>query len=171
MNIDTSIQLPLPLPMAKPWKIKEVAVTYVAEARHDWPVLNDAARVADVYRRVVTGASWYDPERESFVVFLLNRKNRIKGWSMVSIGTASSSLVHPREVFRAAIVASASAVICMHNHPSGDPSPSAADIQVTRQLRDAGRVIDIDFLDHVIIGHPSDSAGRGYYSFRDAGVL
>lgn len=109
---------------------------------------------------------------EKFWVLCLNRKNRLLRQHEATSGTASSSLVHPREVFREAIRAGASAVICAHNHPSGDPSPSAADIQVTRQLREAARAVDIDLLDHVIIGHrAADPAGRGYYSFRDAGVL
>lgn len=109
---------------------------------------------------------------EKFWVLCLNRKNRLLRRHEATSGTASSSLVHPREVFREAIRAGASAVICVHNHPSGDPAPSAADIQVTRQLREAARAVDIELLDHVIVGRSSvDPAGRGYYSFRDAGVL
>lgn len=109
---------------------------------------------------------------EKFWVMCLNRKNRLIRLHEATSGTASSSLVHPREVFREAIRLAASAVICVHNHPSGDPAPSAADIQVTRQLREASRAVDIDLLDHVIIGKKAvDPAGRGYYSFRDAGVL
>lgn len=109
---------------------------------------------------------------EKFWVLCLNRKNRLLRQHEATSGTASSSLVHPREVFREAIRAGASAVICVHNHPSGDPSPSAADIQVTRQLREASRAVDIDLLDHVVIGtRAADPARRGYYSFRDAGVL
>jgi DNA repair protein RadC len=109
---------------------------------------------------------------EKFWVLCLNRKNRLLRQHEATSGTASSSLVHPREVYREAIRSGASAVICVHNHPSGDPAPSAADIQVTRQLREAARAVDIDLLDHVIIGiRANDPAGRGYYSFRDAGVL
>jgi DNA repair protein RadC len=109
---------------------------------------------------------------EKFWVLCLNRKNRLLRQHEATSGTASSSLVHPREVYREAIRSGASAVICVHNHPSGDPAPSAADIQVTRQLREAARAVDIDLLDHVIIGiRANDPARRGYYSFRDAGVL
>ena len=80
--------------------------------------------------------------------------------------------MHPREVFRAAIETSASAVVCVHNHPSGDPSPSAADVRVTRTLREAAQTVDIALLDHVIVGDAAhDPTGLGYYSFRDAGVL
>lgn len=83
-----------------------------------------------------------------------------------------SGLAHPREVFRAAIRYGATAVVCVHNHPSGDPAPSAADVQVTRQLRDAAKAVDIELLDHVIVGRAAaDPRGFGYYSFREAGVL
>ncbi len=123
-----------------------------------------AAYMRDAYEQ--------NPLNESFWVITLNRKNYPTGRTMISLGTLTSSLAHPREVFRAAVMASAAAIIVTHNHPSGDPAPSAADVQVTRQLRDASRVLDIDLLDHVIIGSPQeDPTGRGFYSFREAGVL
>jgi DNA repair protein RadC len=76
------------------------------------------------------------------------------------------------QLFRPAIIAAAAAVIVSHNHPSGDPAPSAADVTVTRTLRDAARILDIDLLDHVIVGDKAaDPTGRGYYSFREAGVI
>ncbi|MBL9215203.1 MAG: DNA repair protein RadC [Opitutaceae bacterium] len=109
---------------------------------------------------------------EKFWVLCLNRRNRLLKQVEVTSGTATSSLVHPREVFREAVRLGATAVVCVHNHPSGDPSPSAADLQVTRQLRDAARIIDIELMDHVVIGRPEiDPHGLGYYSFRLAGVL
>lgn len=109
---------------------------------------------------------------EKFWVLCLNRKNRLLRQVEVTSGTATSSLAHPREVFRAAIRHGATAVVCVHNHPSGDPAPSAADVQVTRQLRDAAKAVDIDLLDHVIVGRAAaDPLGRGFYSFREAGVL
>lgn len=112
------------------------------------------------------------PMHEVFYVILLNRKNRPLGRIAITSGTATAALAHPREVFRPAILAGATAIICSHNHPSGDPSPSAADLQLTRQLREASRTVDIDFLDHVILGHAeADPANLGYYSFRSAGLL
>ena len=111
-------------------------------------------------------------EVEKFWALSLNRKNRLLKLSEVTSGTASNSLVHPREVFREAIRQGASALICVHNHPSGDPSPSAADIKVTRQLREAASVVSIDLLDHVVIGSQvADPRGQGYYSFQEAGLL
>lgn len=112
------------------------------------------------------------PEQEHFYVLLLNRKNGIKGRSLVTVGTATSSLVHPREVFRPAVAASAASIIAVHNHPSGDPSPSSADIQVTRQLREAAKVMAIELLDHIVIGDKeNDPRGQGFYSFKEAGLL
>lgn len=109
---------------------------------------------------------------EKFWILCLNRKNRLLRLATITTGTANSSLVHPREVFREAIRQSASAIIAVHNHPSGDPQPSRADIQVTRQLKQAAAVIGIDLLDHVIVGNVSeDPVLRGYYSFQDAGLL
>lgn len=111
-------------------------------------------------------------EIEKFWACCLDRKNRLIRQVEVTSGTATASLVHPREVFREAIRLSASALIAVHNHPSGDPAPSRADIRVTRQLREAAQVIGIDLLDHIIIGQRNrDPQGLGFYSFNDAGLL
>jgi len=112
------------------------------------------------------------PMHEVFYVILLNRKNRPLGRIAITSGTATAALAHPREVFRPAIIGGATAIICAHNHPSGDPAPSSADIQLTRQLREASKTVDIDFIDHVILGHADcDPTGLGYFSFRSAGLL
>jgi len=109
---------------------------------------------------------------EKFWVLSLDRKNRFLQLEEISSGTATASLVHAREVFRPVLLASATALICVHNHPSGDPDPSRADIQVTRQLRSAAHVLQVDLLDHVIIGRTEDDPhGQGFYSFADAGLL
>jgi DNA repair protein RadC len=131
------------------------------------PILNKPVLVRDYLVPLAAGLPV-----EKFWVLCLNRKNRLLKLVEVTSGTATSSLAHPREVYREAIRQSATSVICVHNHPSGDPAPSAADVQVTRQLRDASRAVDIELLDHVIIGDPAaDPSGRGYYSFRESGVL
>lgn len=91
-------------------------------------------------------------DREHFVTLMLDAKNRVIGIHTVSIGTLSSALVSPREVFKAAILANAASIILGHNHPSGDTSPSPEDIQVTETLKQAGKLLDIDVLDHVIVG-------------------
>ena len=112
------------------------------------------------------------PMTEVFYVILLNQKNKPLGRLAVTSGTVCGTLVHPREVFRPAIVGGASAIICAHNHPSGDPAPSAADVTVTRQLREADKIVGISVLDHIVLGRPEcDPAGLGYYSFRTAGLI
>lgn len=131
------------------------------------PVLNRPELIAQYFAPIIQGL-----EVEKFWVACLNRKNRLKKLVEVTSGTATSSLAHPREVFRAAIREGATAIVCVHNHPSGDPGPSAADVQVTRQLRDAAKTVDIELLDHVIVGSPgADPRGKGYSSFREAGLL
>ena len=104
-----------------------------------------------------------DLRRESFHVLLLDGRHRLIATREVSVGTLTASLVHPREVFRDAIRNAASALVLVHNHPSGDPSPSAEDRSVTERLRSAGLLLGIRVLDHVIV------ADSGYFSFREAG--
>ena len=109
---------------------------------------------------------------EKFWALCLDRKNQLIKMETITQGIADASLAHPREVFQAAIRRGASALIAAHNHPSGDPTPSAADVAVTRRLREASKVVEIDLLDHVVIGDPSiDPRGLGYYSFHDAGMI
>lgn len=92
-------------------------------------------------------------DREHFYIVLLNNKNMVIGKELISIGDLNSSIVNPREVFKKAIKKSAKSIILVHNHPSGNPDPSKADIMVTRRLIDAGEILDINVLDHIIIGH------------------
>ena len=94
-----------------------------------------------------------------------NTRKRVKGHQLVSIGTMDTILVHPREVFRLAIIAAASAVIVMHNHPSGESTPSEADIKVTRDLIRAGQLLKLELIDHVVIGNSNFSSLRalGYF--------
>lgn len=102
-------------------------------------------------------------KKEVFKVILLNTKNEIITDINVSIGTLNSSIVHPREVFVGAIKKSANSVILMHNHPSGDPFPSAEDINITKRLKKSGDIIGIEVLDHIIIGDGI------YYSLKEKG--
>jgi DNA repair protein RadC len=102
-------------------------------------------------------------DREEFLVVPLDTKNRVLGFHVVSVGSLGASLVHPREVFKIAILANAASVILVHNHPSGDPEPSAEDRRVTERLKEAGELVGIPVLDHVVIGD-----GR-YVSFTDRG--
>ena len=89
---------------------------------------------------------------EHFIVMLLNTKNRVTAVSPVSTGSLNASIVHPRELFQRAILGNAASLILAHNHPSGDPTPSPEDIELTKRLVDAGKLLDISVLDHIIIG-------------------
>ncbi len=100
-----------------------------------------------------------------FYVLTLNAQSRVVSCQEVTRGILNSSLVHPREVFRLAIAEGAAGIVVVHNHPSGDATPSADDRAVTKQLVDAGRIIDIPVYDHVVIG------GSRYVSFAEAGLL
>jgi len=119
----------------------------------------DAARTA----RELVGD---DLDREVFGILLVNTRNRITAMHIVSVGTLNGAYVHPREVFKAAILGNAAAIILFHNHPSGDPEPSHEDRQLTRRLTDAGRILGIEVLDHVILG---DEAR--YFSFKERGLI
>lgn len=113
-----------------------------------------------------------NPMQEAFYCVYLDRKNHPLGRHLITLGTVDSTVVAPREVFRGAILASASAIVVAHNHPSGDPAPSQADLRVTRTLREAAKILQIELLDHVVVGDvKADPQGRGLYSFREAGLL
>ncbi len=104
-------------------------------------------------------------QKEHFIVLLLSTKNHVLAQSTISIGSLNASIVHPREVFREAINYSAAGVILIHNHPSGDPSPSQEDVSLTKKLVEAGKMLDIAVLDHVVIGD-----GK-YVSFKEKGII
>ena len=147
--------------------IAEIARRMISGEQPCNPLFNRGDIIAAYFQPIVSGLLV-----EKFWVACLNRKNRLLKRVEITSGTATAALAHPREVFRAAIRESASSLVCIHNHPSGDPAPSAPDLQVTRQLREAAKTVDIALLDHVIIGRPeADPLGRGFYSFREAGLI
>jgi DNA repair protein RadC len=119
----------------------------VKESAYDGTLLTTPDQV-EVYLADIKQA-----QQECFIVIALNAKNRVIQKHLVSLGTTSSTLVHPRECFRALIISGASACILAHNHPSGDPTPSSEDIKITRQLIGAGEIMGIKILDHIIIGN------------------
>jgi len=110
-------------------------------------------------------ASIKDKAKEHFKLILLNPRNKIIGISTISIGTLNTSLVHPREVFKDAIMHSAASVVLAHNHPSGDPEPSEDDITITKRLMEAGKILGIEVMDHIII------AKNGFLSFKEKGLI
>lgn len=120
---------------------------------------------AEVYQAALQLLALHEEPEEHFCIFCLNTKNRIVGVHTISIGSLNASIVHPREVFKAAMLNNASAIICLHNHPSGDPEPSREDIETTKRLVKAGDILGIDVLDHIIIGD-----GR-YTSLRELDMM
>lgn len=104
-------------------------------------------------------------QKEHFVCLFLNTKNHVIAQETLSMGSLNASIVHPREVFRAAIKRSSASIICVHNHPSGDPTPSPEDVQITERLVQAGEIVGIEVLDHVIIGD------QRFVSLKELGLM
>ena len=136
------------------------------ERREDSPVLDNSATVVSFMRETNRLLSV-----ESFQALLLNTRKRLIRVEEISAGTLDTILVHPREVFRAAIVANAAGIVLVHNHPSGDPTPSEADIKVTRDLIRAGQLLKIEVVDHVIIGRATAERAKDYASLRELGYF
>lgn len=136
--------------------VVRVALVHERSIPSSTRVLRNPDDAAAVLREVIG-----DYDRETFAVLLLDTKNHLIAVHIASIGLLDSAPVHPREIFKAAILANARAVILGHNHPSGDPQPSAQDIRVTRLLAEAGRVLEIRVLDHIIVGDGTHLSLRG----------
>lgn len=135
--------------------VKEKSVSYETKK------INSPMDAVNILERFMENA-----DRESFMILCLDTKNNVNAINTVSVGTLNSSLVHPREVFKAAILSNSNAIILSHNHPSGNPSPSNEDIEITRRLEEAGNIMGIQVLDHVIMGEN----GR-YVSLKERGAL
>lgn len=137
------------------------------EAAPERPIIRTPEDAARLLRGRASGR-----ETEAFWVLLLDTKNRLRREPVeISSGLLNASLAHPREVFKEAIRCLSAAVVLVHNHPSGDPAPSAEDIKLTRQLVEAGRIVDIPVLDHIILGRSAEAGARDYYSLRESGVV
>jgi DNA repair protein RadC len=145
------------------YKIPEYKVMLVKDSNvpSDKKRIGSPVDVVNMFESYLSGA-----DREHFCIAMLDRKGNLIGLNTVSIGGLHSSVVHPREVFKPAIILGAASIILAHNHPSGDPTPSPEDITVTKKLVKAGRILSIEILDHVIIGD-----GTMYYSLKEHGVF
>ncbi len=142
----------------------EFKVMRVRECVSATDLVDTPDRVFDYWKANVATAPWFDPAKEAFVILILNTRRRILGHNLVALGGLDNVAVHPREVFRPAIVAAGSAIILAHNHPSLDPTPSDADLRVTKDLVRAGQLLKIEILDHVIIGSTFTSLrSLGYF--------
>lgn len=143
-----------------------LAARMAQELQGEAPLLDTPELVADFLRDENRG---YDVEH--FQAVLLNSRRKLIKVEQISQGLVDSILVHPREVFRGAIAANASSLVLVHNHPSGDPTPSESDIRVTRDLIRAGQVLKIDVADHIILGQRTNANSKGYYSMREMGLF
>lgn len=123
-------------------------------------------KAVEYWQQHIAPHPYFNPECECFVVLILNTRRRVKGHQLLTLGTQDTLLVHAREVFRAAILCAAACIVLAHNHPSGDPTPSEADIKVTRDLIRAGQLLKIEVLDHVILGVGRHASLRalGYFA-------
>ena len=119
----------------------------------------------------IATADWYNPECECLCAIHLNTRRRATGFHLVSIGTMDTILISVTQVFRTAIVRSAAALVIAHNHPSGESSPSDADIRATRDLMRAGQLLKIEVLDHVVVGRSEPDRPRPFTSLREAGFF
>ena len=152
---------------ARSCRVPVVSVMLVRDSSIKVParVGDSPARIAEIVGPLFAGA-----DREKFLCVMLDARKKVLGVNVVSVGTLSASLVHPREVFKPAILASAAAVVIAHNHPSGDHSASPEDRDTTRRLVKAGELLGIPVLDHVIWAEDSTGAAR-WFSFREGGLL
>lgn len=155
---------------------RDKAVTLVAaftlaskmaeELQRESPVLDNPEAVARILREQNRPKNV-----ETFQILMLNTRRRLIRVEQVSQGTLDTILVHPREVFNSAIAARAAAIVLVHNHPSGDPTPSEADIKVTRELIRAGQLLKIEVLDHVILGQSTADRSKDFSSLRELGYF
>lgn len=134
--------------------VKENSISYSNR------VISSPADSAEIIRDFIE-----DSDREQMIMCCLDTKNQPTSISIVSIGSLNSAIVHPREVYKTAILSNSSSIIIAHNHPSGNPDPSHEDITLTNRLDEAGKIIGIKLLDHLIIGYGN------FYSFKEEGML
>lgn len=141
-------------------KVKSLEVREIEYTYEQRPKINSMDDVVKVVKPMIA-----DANKEFFMALYLNTKNGVLKQEVISIGSLSANIVHPREVFRTACMISASSIIVAHNHPSGDPSPSSEDIEITKKLVEAGKMMGIELLDHFIIGYDRN------YGFKESGQI
>jgi len=151
--------------------VKEFKVVALRDCVAPDRLVDTPERAVAYWQENIAQDDRFNPDCECCIALLVNTRRNIKGHVLVSIGTLDTMLVHPREVFRAAIVSASAAVILMHNHPSGDPCPSEADIKVTRDLIRAGQLLKIELLDHIVVGRATPERSKGYASLRELGYF
>lgn len=149
----------------------EFRILTLRETPHFEPICDTPDRAAEYWQQNIAPGPYFNPDVESFYTLALSTRRKVLGHYLVSHGTLDTILVHPREVFRPALLTAAAAVILAHNHPSGNHSPSEADIKVTRDLIRAGQLLQVQVLDHVIIGAATPDQPRAFASLRELGYF
>jgi DNA repair protein RadC len=150
-------------------KSYEFKLTRVCETGPSGKVDNPEAAY-EYWQSSVMSREWFQEQKENLIVLFLNTRYNIEGHNLVAIGSLNESTAHPREILAPVICASCFAFILMHNHPSGDPSPSEADRHLTRRINDVAQIVQIGLLDHVIVGTPSPER-EPFFSFKEMGLL
>ena len=140
-------------------------VVLVKERVGSYELPREIRSPGEAYNAVRVTTNVQAEAQEVFGILILNTKNRIVAVHEISRGTLNSSMAHPREVFKPAILHNAASIICFHNHPSGDPEPSREDVELTKRLVEAGKIMGIEVFDHIVVGD------EGYVSLKERGVM
>lgn len=163
----------LPVPMVQPHRFTNTPAEFKCQTLRECPLPENCAlcdtpaACAYYWEEHVEKHPYYNREAECLVVLFLNTRRRIKGHSLIGTGTHDTILIHPMQVFRPACILSSPAIVVMHNHPSGDSSPSEADIKITRDLIRSGQLLKIEVLDHVVMGRAQHTSLKalGYFAW------
>ena len=150
----------------KPYTPHEFKVLLLRECEPLNCIIDQPELVAQYWRDNIPKADWFDPMKEALVVLVLNTRKRIIGHNLVALGSLDTCPVTPLHIFRPVIAVAGASIILVHQHPSGDATPSEADIKVTRDLMRAGQLLKIEVLDHVVMG-----AGNEYKSLKSLGYF
>jgi DNA repair protein RadC len=146
----------------------QIKVQTVRESDTEY-IIRSPLDVQNLWYSEITKSPVFEPEKEMCFVLMVNARNRIVSYNLVSMGSLDASIVEPREVFRPAIASAAHSIILLHNHPSGNMSPSPEDISITKKMIDAGKILGIKVLDHVILSSLPES--RNMLSLRESGIV
>lgn len=157
-------------PVAKTYaQLQQIKVVRIGEAVIAGPhKIDQPQNSREYWFHTIASQPWFDPDKEHLIVIPLNTKYRPLGFNLVAIGSLNETVAHPREIFRPLIASAAYSFVLMHNHPSGDATCSEADRRLTQRLKEGAEMLQIAFLDHVIVGRGIDDT---YFSFRECGLV
>ena len=150
--------------------IRSVGETTLEDYGGSRSILDSPEATFQFWKNVIETKPDFEADKETLIAILLDAKLRPRAYHQVALGTVNECAASPRAIFRPVIIAAAYAFVLAHNHPSGDPNPSNADRTITRQLREGAAILQVQFLDHVIVGH-AGVAQPPFFSFRDAGLI